>query len=584
MNSKHGFQKNLLGFLLLILISVAPFFSKAQNLRTTDMVLYGKKVQIASTVTVLKGAVGARSLILTTGGVTFGSGLDSAVRSSLYSDSAIVLNNGNVVNGVVKANNSTITTGLPINIGSSATLKDSVVGKGSITIKAGTVKRVFLPTGSAFTYSGPTPTFGPVDRVSINSLKLPVMPPMPTTIAISSVGTVNITKDTVITPGKFGDITLSGGKSVTLSGSGTYIFKSIKNAGTTNNTFVFDFKDVLGNFIILVQGDVNLSKNSFSIVHGGGARYIFLETLGTGSTSNGNAFNLDPGSSGDSKWVGTVWAPNGNINLGTGTKSVSFTGAAFTNNTINISSNTTIDYAPYIDVQNGNNPLIVPSFEPQPTGKVDNVIGPQLQSLFDNWDGTATYEDSVFRVINSDVLIDIIVIKGQYTTLFNLLQTSPYGMHDFVSNGNQDIITGFYPIVNLDKLNALGAYISYCRPVFPPKKNNGVTTTNGDIAQRSNVIRNGYLTYGENVTVGVLSDSYNNQGLAGSDVVNDDLPGAGNATNPDAVNVLQDYPFTIFNRARTKGAPCYRSCMMLHLNQNLLSEQALFQKVILHSE
>ena len=47
-------------------------------------------------------------------------------------------------------------------------------------------------------------------------------------------------------------------------------------------------------------------------------------------------------------------------------------------------------------------------------------------------------------------------------------------------------------------------------------------------------------SYGENVTVGVLSDSYNNLGLAGADASNDDLPG--NATNPNAVNVLQDYP------------------------------------------
>ena len=61
-------------------------------------------------------------------------------------------------------------------------------------------------------------------------------------------------------------------------------------------------------------------------------------------------------------------------------------------------------------------------------------------------------------------------------------------------------------------------------PVFPPKKNSGVITSNGDIAQGSDIVRNGFLTYGENVTVGVLSDSYNNLGLANADVSNDDLP------------------------------------------------------------
>jgi hypothetical protein len=53
--------------------------------------------------------------------------------------------------------------------------------------------------------------------------------------------------------------------------------------------------------------------------------------------------------------------------------------------------------------------------------------------------------------------------------------------------------------------------------------------------------------------VGVLSDSYNNQGLAPADVVNDDLPGTGNVANPDTVNVLQDYPFTIFSKGSDEG-------------------------------
>src|SRR5215475_653613 len=158
MTSTTGFHQNRYGILILVLFGVAPFFSKAQNLQTKDFILYGKRVQIASTGDVLNGAIGAKSLIQTTGGVTFG--------GSLYSDSAIVLANGNTVGGVIKANNATLTTGLPISIGSSATLKDSVVAKGNITIKAGTVKQVFLP--STASYSGPKPTLG----IS-NSLVLP---------------------------------------------------------------------------------------------------------------------------------------------------------------------------------------------------------------------------------------------------------------------------------------------------------------------------------------------------------------------------------------------------------------------------
>src|SRR4249919_619341 len=187
MNSTHGFQKNLFGFLFLVLISVAPFVSKAQNLKTTDFVLYGKNVQISTTCNVVKGSVGALSLIQTTGSVSFG--------GSLYSDSAILLDKNNTVAGVTKANNSraSITTGTPIWVGMGASLKDSVVANGNIFIKNGSVKQVFLPTVA--TYTGPNPTLG---KVATNSLVLPVMPPMPATIPINNVGSGSITTTTTI--------------------------------------------------------------------------------------------------------------------------------------------------------------------------------------------------------------------------------------------------------------------------------------------------------------------------------------------------------------------------------------------------
>src|SRR6476659_2143725 len=180
MNSTHGFPKNLFSTLFVVLISVAPFFSKAQNLKTTDFIMYGKNVQISTSSSVLAGAVGAKSLILTTGNVTFGGGL--------FSDSAIVLNNNNTVNGLVKANNSggSLTTGTAISTGSSAVLKDSVVARGGINIKGGTIKIAVLP--SASTYVGPNPF---VQKPDVSPY-LPVMPPMPTTM---SSGIPDITKN-----------------------------------------------------------------------------------------------------------------------------------------------------------------------------------------------------------------------------------------------------------------------------------------------------------------------------------------------------------------------------------------------------
>src|SRR4029079_917679 len=135
---------------------------------------------------------------------------------------------------------------------------------GGINIKSGSVKVAVLPTTS--TYVGPNPFV----KRDVSAL-LAVMPPMPTTMSNGSAGTRDIAKDTVIGPGSYRNVTLSGGKTVTLSGAGTYIFNSIKNSGTTNNTFVFDFKGVGGNFIIHVVNDVDMSKNSVTLLNGGGA-------------------------------------------------------------------------------------------------------------------------------------------------------------------------------------------------------------------------------------------------------------------------------------------------------------------------
>ena len=61
----------------------------------------------------------------------------------------------------------------------------------------------------------------------------------------------------------------------------------------------------------------------------------------------------------------------------------------------------------------------------------------------------------------------------------------------------------------------------------------------------ANLARRDFQVKGEGVKIGVLSDSYNN--LPGNpalaNVLNDDLPGAGNATNPTPVQILQDNPF-----------------------------------------
>src|SRR3954466_2525032 len=176
MNFKPVFKKDLLRVVFLLIVTSAPFSSQSQNLKTTDFVLYGKRVQIASSSSINNGAVGALSYVQTSGTVNFG--------GSVYSDSAIIFNNSNTVNGVLKANYSRvslITSGTAISIGSNALLKDSVVAKGNVSIGGGSVKQVFQSSGT--TYSGPAPALG---RVVNNSLVLPVFPSMPSSISINT--------------------------------------------------------------------------------------------------------------------------------------------------------------------------------------------------------------------------------------------------------------------------------------------------------------------------------------------------------------------------------------------------------------
>lgn len=64
--------------------------------------------------------------------------------------------------------------------------------------------------------------------------------------------------------------------------------------------------------------------------------------------------------------------------------------------------------------------------------------------------------------------------------------------------------------------------------------NVGLTTSQGDVAMNADIARELFNVDGSGVLIGVLSDSFNNLGLAESDVASGDLP--------SGIQVLQDYP------------------------------------------
>ena len=193
---------------------------------------------------------------------------------------------------------------------------------------------------------------------------------------------------------------------------------------------------------------------------------------------------------------------------------------------------------------------IIPAIEPSDSGKVNDVIGSELNALAAN-PAAGSAASTVFIISSDSVWIEVIAKATQYPALLNLLQSGPYGMTDLIYNGaNTLIISGKYPIAHLLKLDSLPVLIDYARPLFPPVSNiaivdSGATYTKGDISIAGDVARGGFNINGTGIKVGVISNSYNTiLGLpANTDVANKDLPGVGNALYPTPVNVLKEYQF-----------------------------------------
>lgn len=198
-------------------------------------------------------------------------------------------------------------------------------------------------------------------------------------------------------------------------------------------------------------------------------------------------------------------------------------------------------------------PCILPYYPPPVGGKVKNLIGSELSSLAENFDGEQDSLQAIFTLLHDSVLVEVISLAGKHDQLLALLQTSPYGLTDTASNGPGSlIITGKIPVANLKKLDSLPTLIDYCRPLFPPVNNSGVVNSSGDTALYTNFVRNGYGLTGEGVKVGVISNSYNTipGNPAQTDIVNGDLPGVGNPDDPTPVHVLREYPY---GRATDEG-------------------------------
>jgi hypothetical protein len=351
----------------------------AQQTKITDYVIFGGQknlalpqstpgapgygVQLGSAANIQGGSIGSYHLVKSTGDVIIGT---NSTPTNIYSGGIIQLASNNVVNGkITAANQFTLPSLLPggstiLSVGSSATLGNNIGGgftqgnidvNGSIVIGGGSVLgKVTIPPNKpppgpiTYTYSGPAPAGGPVVRAAPT---LPTLPVLPDTVIFHAAGSTDKTSGT-ITPGFYGNLTIGGNTTVTLSGPGTYVFKSITSTGP-NSQIVFDFINptTTGNFRIYVYGNVVLNRLSASIINGGSASRIYTVTHGKGSV----AWDMSNGSNGTSNtaiWFGSIWAPFGAIVLGSPNGPSSFvTGALWSGTQVNIQGTATVNYAPF---------------------------------------------------------------------------------------------------------------------------------------------------------------------------------------------------------------------------------------------
>jgi hypothetical protein len=213
--------------------------------------------------------------------------------------------------------------------------------------------------------------------------------------------------------------------------------------------------------------------------------------------------------------------------------------------------------------------IIFPLYD-QGDGKTENVLGLDLNALAAGNAGTMP-SPLIYQIKANKVLVEVIPMAGQLQVVLSLLQnnydllynTDP-SITDFIISPTQiaadslSTIDVYFPISSLLDLNNFSQEINFVRVLSPNVNNAGIVTSQGDGAQRSDLVRDAFRIErdgevapvdGAGIKIGVLSDSYNTQPFTGKskaevDVENGDLPGL---LNPNGylseVEVLKEFPF-----------------------------------------
>ena len=323
------------GFLFMAALFIPFIGNSQQQTQMSDYVLFSGaaspgNVQIGSSSNINGGSVGSLKLVNSTG--------TSTIKSNIFSKGTIALTNSNTVVGKIAASNSPAVTGTILSVGSSANLSGAIDVNGNIVIGGGVVSGPVTTSGS---YTGPTTVRGS------GAPSLPLFPALPPITPLASyIPSADITATRIISPGAYGAVKLSGNQKLTFDGVGVYSFNLIDNKNS--NTFEFKFgTNTTGVFQIYIYNNAVLQKLDVTMI-GGDASRIYTEVQGTGLGTAKYAFDINNGSTSGSKsrWMGTVWAPNAAINVGSGTGQSEVNGALWSGTQVNLQSGVTINHVP----------------------------------------------------------------------------------------------------------------------------------------------------------------------------------------------------------------------------------------------
>ena len=149
------------------------------------------------------------------------------------------------------------------------------------------------------------------------------------------------------------------------------------------------------------------------------------------------------------------------------------------------------------------------------------------------------------RVWEGRVRIEALSTDGDIEGLAQALKN--LGLEDVSTFGN--LLNGWLPVESIEA----AAGIENLQYAYTPFAGTGVgvTTSQGDAAMQSDVVRTNLGLDGTGLKIGVLSDSFNTLGGEASGIAGGDLPGAGNPLgNTTPVTVLAELPFTGIDEGR----------------------------------